>query len=509
MSALNLLDADSDLINSELSEGWNFEHSYAKLPKIFYRKQNPEKFPNSQMVIFNHNLSCDLGLNSERLKNASEIFTGTQLPVGAKPIAQAYGGYQFGHFSILGDGRAVLLGEHIAPNSHRFDIQLKGSGPTPFSRRGDGYAALLPMLREYIISEAMYYLGIPTTRSLAVALTGKDVFRENILQGAVLTRIASSHIRVGTFNYISAIGTNDDSQSLADYCIWRHFPWLDNFKKDPSNKDQNKYILFFREVAKLQASLIASWQLIGFIHGVMNTDNMAISGETIDYGPCAFMDVYDPDTVFSSIDTSGRYAYKNQPIIGAWNLSRFAESLLFLFSENENKAIELAKNEIEYYWECYEKNWLSGMQAKLGIINEKPEDAGLIVELLELMTKHNLDYTNTFRDLSTLLSDSQHRNTVSDIPEFVNWIEKWQESLGLHSQNKQYLLDVMNKHNPAIIPRNHHVESALSAADQGDFSLIFKLLSALRNPYERSKETEEYSQPPVTSSCGYKTFCGT
>jgi len=478
------------------NEGWNFEHSYAGLPEIFYRNQNLSPAPAPQMVIFNQNLAGGLGLNSDKLKTASEIFAGSELPCGAKPIAQAYAGYQFGHFNMLGDGRAVLLGEHITPDGCRFDIQLKGSGPTPFSRGGDGYAALLPMLREYIISEAMFYLGIPTTRSLAVALTGRDVVREKILQGAVLTRVASSHIRVGTFNYISAFGTQEDTRIFADYCIRRHFPELEN----PEDKGQNKYILFLREAAKMQASLIAKWQLAGFIHGVMNTDNMAISGETIDYGPCAFMDSYDPDTVFSSIDTRGRYAYKNQPIIGAWNLSRFAEAILFLLHENENKAIELAQREIAYYRECYDENWLSGMRAKIGIVNEEPEDEGLITELLDLMTKHKLDYTNTFRSLSFSI---EKNSSLLEISEFTAWQDKWEVRLNRQMQNAW---DIMKKHNPAVIARNYRVEEALNSAEEGDFSVMHNLLGALTKPYE---DSEVYSLPPGLGYCGYKTFCGT
>ncbi|MCL2197999.1 MAG: YdiU family protein [Defluviitaleaceae bacterium] len=416
---------------------WNLEHTYSELPEIFFRYQKPEIAPAPKMVIFNEGLAKDLGLNPNELQDMPEIFSGTKLPSGAKPISQAYAGYQFGHFTMLGDGRAVLLGEQITPDGRRFDIQLKGSGRTPFSRNGDGYAALLPMLREYIISEAMFALGIPTTRSLAVVLTGQDVFREKILQGAVLTRVASSHIRVGTFNYVSAFGTQEDLQALADYSIWRHFPEI--------QETDDKYVLFLRKVAERQASLIAKWQLVGFIHGVMNTDNMAICGETIDYGPCAFMDTYDPNTVFSSIDTEGRYAYKNQPKIGAWNLSRLAEALLPLIGKNQ------AAEQIAHYRECYEKNWQKGMQEKLGNTNETPE------EFLQRLKKDNLDFNNSFP-------------------------------------------------NPTVIPRNHHVEEALSAAEQGDFSVTHRLLAALKKPPE---DAGEYSRPPSAGRCNYKTFCGT
>ena len=438
-----------------MSNGWNIEHSYTeKLPQIFYRNQTPKPVPAPKMIVFNDQLAPELGLNSNELKSMPEIFAGNVLPHDAKPIAQAYAGFQFGHFSMLGDGRAVLLGEQITPDGRRFDIQLKGSGRTPYSRRGDGLAAFAPMLREYIISEAMFHLGIPTTRSLAVVLTGQEVIREKVLPGAVLTRIASSHIRVGTFDYVSAYGTEEDLRKLADYTIWRHFPYLESA--------ENKYLLLLREVCRRQASLIAKWQLVGFVHGVMNTDNMAISGETIDYGPCAFMDVYNPDIVFSSIDTVGRYAYKNQPNIGAWNLGRFAESLLPLLNKNETKAIELAQKEIANYRKYYDECWINGMRNKMGIIDPKPEDAEIIVEFLNSMEKNKLDYTNTFRALS--------------------------------------------KSNLAIIPRNHRVEEVLAAAENGDFTVMYNLLNALRNPYE---DSEKYARPPESNSCKYQTFCGT
>jgi len=478
------------------NQGWRLEHTYTSLPAIFYRNQNPTTAPTPKMVIFNERLAHDLGLNPEILNAKPEIFSGTKLPHGAKPISQAYAGYQFGYFAMLGDGRAVLLGEQITPQGSRYDIQLKGSGPTHFSRNGDGLAALLPMLREYIISEAMFCLGIPTTRSLAVALTGRDVTREKVLPGAVLTRVASSHIRVGTFNYASAYGTKEDLRALADYSIWRHFSILTN----KENAEQNKYVQFLREVAKLQASLIAKWQLVGFIHGVMNTDNMAISGETIDYGPCAFMDIYDPDTVFSSIDAAGRYAYKNQPKIGAWNLSRLAESLLPLIHEDNEEALSLAQREIEYYWDSYNDNWLAGMRAKLGIVTPEPDDINLITGLLDLMARHKLDYTNTFYALA-----NPDKKLFLDTSDFHAWHKKWQDRLSRQMQS-QLSTDTMKKANPAVIPRNHRVEEALSAAESGDYSVMNSLLAALNKPYE---ESETYSLPPALASCNYKTFCGT
>jgi uncharacterized protein YdiU (UPF0061 family) len=450
-----------------VTNGWKLENTYAELPEIFFRNQKPKQVAAPKLVILNEELASDLGLSN--LENAAEIFSGNELPSGSKPISQAYAGYQFGFFTMLGDGRAVLLGEQITRNGERFDIQLKGSGRTEFSRGGDGNAALLPMLREFIISEAMFYLGIPTTRSLAVALTGEKVFREKPLQGAVLTRVASSHIRVGTFNFASAFFTRNEVATLADYCIWRHFPELQNKK--------NKYDLFLRKVAERQAYLIARWQLVGFVHGVMNTDNMAISGETIDYGPCAFMDTYSAETVFSSIDEGGRYAYKNQPEIGAWNLCRFAESLLPLIDE------ELANQEITHYRECYKKNWLNGMRAKAGITTEEPDDIILFEELLSLMESYKLDFTNTFRNLF-------------EMSELFDWCNK------IKTRSSPELI---KKHNPAIIPRNHRVEEALSAAEKGDMHVTNNLLNALRRPFE---DNEFYSLPPK-KTCAYKTFCGT
>jgi uncharacterized protein YdiU (UPF0061 family) len=428
-------------------EGWNFEHTYTELPEIFYKNQKPANVPAPQMVVFNRGLAETLGLNSDILQTAGDIFSGASLPDGAKPIAQAYAGYQFGHFSMLGDGRAVLLGEHTAPNGHILDVQLKGSGQTAFSRNGDGYAALLPMLREYIISEAMYALGIPTTRSLAVVLTGRAIRREKMEQSAVLTRIAASHIRVGTFNYAAAYGTREDVRALADYSIHRHYPFLTN--------EKDKYALFLQQVAERQASLIAQWQCVGFIHGVMNTDNMAISGETIDYGPCAFMDTYHPDTVFSSIDTAGRYAYKNQPKIGAWNLARLAESLLGLITHTQ------ANRAIAHYWESFAHHWLTGMRKKMNITQPHFDDEDKINALLAEMEEKKQDLTNTFRNISAS--------------------------------------------NPAVIPRNHHVEEALRAAGNGDLSPLHDLLTALRRPYVNN---EKYAHP-LECSCGYQTFCGT
>jgi len=500
---------------------WNLEHTYTGLPDIFYRYHEPRPANKPDIVIYNRELAVELGLPGDP---SARVLSGSDLPPGARPICQAYAGYQFGHFSILGDGRAVLLGEQITPNGDRYDIQLKGAGPTPFSRGGDGFAALLPMLREYIVSEAMFYLGVPTTRSLAVTLTGQPVLRESVLQGAVLTRVAGSHVRVGTFNYATAFGTEDDVRALADYCIGRHFPWIlegcDRSDTRTSNADAlGRYVLFFREVAKRQAKLIAQWQLVGFIHGVMNTDNMSICGETIDYGPCAFMDVYDPDTVFSSIDAGGRYSYKNQPGIGAWNLARFAESLLPLLDSDKKRAIELAQAEIEGYWGEYEKIWLDGMRRKLGIVGDDTEDGALVEELLGLMQEYKLDYTRTFRELAhmgkvvraggsyDMLGDAglpgiSGFTGLPNGPDFIAWMKKWFVRQGGQPDGPCE----MNRHNPAVIPRNYYVEAALTAAGRGDYGAMNELLVALRRPFD---DGGIYAVVPMAGKCGYKTFCGT
>ena len=463
---------------------WNFDNTYAKLPNIFFTRQHPAAVATPQLVEFNHKLANELGIPCE-----PEVFAGNCIPCGAEPISQAYAGHQFGHFNMLGDGRAVLIGEHISPCGKRFDIQLKGSGRTPYSRGGDGRAALGPMLREYIISEAMHSLGIPTTRSLAVIETGEPVIRERKLPGAILTRIAASHIRVGTFEYAAHFSTIDDLRTLADYTIIRHFPLIESA--------DNKYIELLKEVVKRQAALIAKWQLVGFVHGVMNTDNMAISGETIDYGPCAFMDAYNPDTVFSSIDTHGRYAYKNQPKMAMWNLARFAETLLPLLHEDKNKAVKLAQTEVENFKPIYENYWLDGMRTKLGLAEKRAEDELLIADLLQKMEASSADYTNTFRSL-----------TVGEIDKrFVNWHKRWQARVS--GQDKTETAEHMKRNNPCVIPRNYFVEEALAAAENGDLKPMERLLGALGNPYAYTPEQDKYTQPPTQTSCNYKTFCGT
>lgn len=477
------------------------ENTYINLPERLFSKQKPSKVTNPKLVAFNKLLAENLGLNEEFLQSDAgvEFLSGNKVIEDSNPIAQAYAGHQFGYFTMLGDGRAVLLGEVISKNGERFDIQLKGSGITPYSRRGDGKASLGPMLREYIISEGMYGLGIPTTRSLAVVSTGEDVIREEVLPGAILARVASSHIRVGTFQFIANWGTIEEVKALADYTLNRHF------KKE--EYEGNPYLYLLNEVIRSQAELISKWQLVGFIHGVMNTDNMAISGETIDYGPCAFMDIYDPSTVFSSIDTGGRYAYGNQPKIGVWNLARFAETLLPLLDENMDRAVDIAQGAISKYNNLYNEYWYRGMRAKLGIFNIEDDDEKLIQSLLDMMKRFKDDYTNTFRNLTLgNLGDME----IFESEDFKKWYELWQERLTRQGKSKEELNKLMKQNNPVVIPRNHRVEEALEAAvKNNDYSVMQNLLYALKNPYDYSNINEYYSTLPKLTSCPYKTYCGT
>lgn len=481
--------------------GWNLDNSYTTLPQSFYTEIPPTPVSSPELIKLNNSLAISLGFNPEDLKKEAEIsiLVGNAIPEGAHPLAQAYAGHQFGHFNMLGDGRALLIGEQITPSGERFDIQLKGSGPTPYSRRGDGRAALGPMLREYIISEAMYALDIPTTRSLAVVSTGEPIYRETKLPGAILTRVASSHIRVGTFQYAAARGSIEDLIALADYTIKRHYPEVES--------TENPYVALLQEVIKRQASLIAKWQLVGFIHGVMNTDNITISGETIDYGPCAFMDNYDQGTVFSSIDVKGRYAYGNQPYMAAWDLARLAESLMPILHEDEEAALKIAQDEISKFSVQYENNWFLGMKKKLGLFSNEEQDQSLIEKLLKAMEKYKADYTNTFRSLTdTTLENAP----LFESPEFKEWYELWQSRLERQNESKDDAYKLMKNNNPVIIPRNHRVEEALEAAvKDGDYSVMEKLLQALANPYEYSQEQADYCTPPVPSNRPYRTFCGT
>lgn len=485
--------------NAIYEAGWNLENSYASLPKSFFSNVNPTAVRCPKLIVMNHCVAKSLGLDASILEhNGVEVFAGNKIPDGSIPIAQAYAGHQFGHFTMLGDGRAILIGEQITPKGERFDIQLKGSGRTPYSRGGDGRAALGPMLREYIISEAMNALGIATTRSLAVVTSGERVYRETPLAGAVLTRVAASHIRVATFQFVSRWGTIQELRALADYTINRHFPGVSS---------DNPYLFLLNEVIKRQAKLIAKWQLSGFIHGVMNTDNMSICGETIDYGPCAFMDSYELSTVFSSIDTQGRYAYGNQPNIAAWNLARFAETLLPLLHGERSKAIELAQHAITDFTKLCQQEWLSGMRAKLGLFNEQQHDEVLIEQLLNLMQQYQQDYTNTF---IALTFDKYHHMKFYQTEEFKSWFVSWQHRLGTQQQSKEASKELMRNSNPAVIPRNHRVEEALEAAvNRQDYSVMQRLNKILSNPYAHSMEQESYAQPPAQTLEPYRTFCGT
>ncbi len=487
--------ADQEISN--IDPGWKWDHSYLQLPALFFTRVRPTPVERPHTVILNRPLAQSLGLDPAALETGATLFAGNELPHGAAPIAQAYAGHQFGHFTSLGDGRAILLGEHLSPGGQRFDIQLKGSGRTPYSRGGDGRAALGPMLREYIISEAMHALGIPTTRSLAVVATGEEVIRQEMLPGAILTRVAASHIRVGTFQHAAALDDSAALRALADYTRQRHFPELGH--------SETPHYDFFQAVMERQAALIAQWLHVGFIHGVMNTDNMALSGETIDYGPCAFMDDYEPETVFSSIDRQGRYAYSSQPQIARWNLARLAETLLPLFHEDRKIAVDLANEALGTFESRFQGHWLRGMRSKLGLCTAESEDAALIQELLDWMHRSHLDFTNTFRTLSDAAAMAEP--TFVDM-DFLTWHGKWTDRLTRQPQSLVEAAQTMAAHNPVVIPRNHKVEEALSAAVTGDLSVMHRLLEVLATPYAATAPAE-YTAPPPAGSARYQTFCGT
>ena len=480
--------------------GWRFDNTYSKLPEYFISNTSPIPVKSPELIILNDNLAKELGLNFSLIdkKDLSKLFSGNSLPEGSKAISQAYAGHQFGHFTMLGDGRAVLMGEHISKKNERFDIQFKGSGKTPFSRNGDGRAALGPMLREYIISEAMHALNIPTTRSLAVVKTGEDVMRENTLQGAILTRVASSHLRVGTFQFIAARKSENELKTLINYTINRHYP---NIKQS-----KNQALEFLKVMIKQQTNLVINWMRVGFIHGVMNTDNMAISGETIDYGPCAFMDTYDPQTVFSSIDQFGRYSYSNQPNITKWNLARFAECLIPLIDPNKDKAIEIATETINNFDKNYEAKWINMMRDKLGLFGQDPKDLVLILDLLTWMHKNKADYTNTF---CILMNENVQKNKIYEDENFIIWKKRWEERLKLNNNNPEKFLKLMRSVNPLIIPRNHKVEEALEAANNNDLSPLIKLIKILEKPYDKQQENIDYQSPAPLGNKKYQTFCGT
>ncbi|MGH8177858.1 MAG: protein adenylyltransferase SelO [Steroidobacter sp.] len=485
-----------------------FEHSYSALSPRFYMRVLPTPVKNPQLVIFNRRLAEELGLKPDVVeREAATLFSANQLPDDSNPIAMAYAGHQFGGFvPQLGDGRAILLGELKARDGVLRDIQLKGAGLTPFSRNGDGRAALGPMLREYLIGEAMHALGVPTTRSLAVVATGEQVFREGPLPGAVLTRVASSHIRVGTFQYFAARGDQDAVRELLDYVIARHYP--------DARDAEAPALAVLEAVAQRQAALIADWMRVGFIHGVMNTDNMAISGETIDYGPCAFMDHYHPNTVFSSIDHAGRYAYANQPVIAQWNLARFAETLLPLIDADTNKAVSLATQVVESFIAQFEAQFFERMCRKIGLTEGREVDADLIKRLFATMQEAGADFTLTFRRLA-LAAESPGKETAlrelfTQPPGIDDWLRDWRERLASDPQSAAERAASMRRVNPALIPRNHRVEAALSAASEnGDCKPFHQLLGILQRPYDDQPEVADYEQPPRASERVLRTFCGT
>lgn len=479
--------------------GFCFDHSYSKLPEVLFSYQQPKHFKSPSLVIFNCALADTLGLNIEALGSAAwSVLSGATIPEAARPIAQAYAGHQFGHFSRLGDGRAILLGEHITPDGRRVDIQLKGSGPTQYSRSGDGLAALGPMLREYLMSEAMFALGVPTTRSLSVVLTGEPVYRSEPLNGAVLARVAASHIRVGTFQYAAALSDSQALKALADYTINRHFPAL--------HQQANPYLALLEAVIDAQARLIANWMQLGFIHGVMNTDNMSIPGETIDYGPCAFMNAYNPQTVFSSIDQQGRYAFGNQPMIGEWNLTRFAESLLSLIDDDQSEAIRLASESLDQYQEKFRLDWLNAMRKRLGLFDAEAADLSLVEDLLMLMYKHQADYTNTFRNL---MNENQLNSNLANDGGFKNWMIRWHERLSRQSQSMQESQALMDVSNPSVIPRNYLVEEVLASASNGDMTSFHDFLKVLTEPYVEPQDKKYLLGPELKYDASYQTFCGT
>jgi uncharacterized protein YdiU (UPF0061 family) len=470
-----------------------------ELPEMAVRWQ-AETPPDTRLLVLNETLASDLGLDSLWLRSPDGLrfLVGNLLPRGAAPVAQAYAGHQFGGFvPRLGDGRALLLGELVDGHGRLRDIHLKGSGPTPFARGGDGLAAVGPMLREYIVSEAMHALGVPTTRSLAVVATGRPVQRESVLPGALLVRVASSHLRVGSFQYAASTGDIDLLRRLADHAIARHHP--------DAAQAEHPYLALFEAVVAVQASLMAQWMLIGFVHGVMNTDNMTISGETIDYGPCAFMEAYDPETVFSSIDFWGRYAYGNQPSVAGWNLARFAEALLPLLSDDVEDAVALAEGSSGVFRVHYDAVWLSGMRAKLGLSADVAAEVvtPLVDRLLVLLKESDIDYTSFFRHLGRAArGDAESaRGLFTDVAGFDDWMSRWRAL----SPNAE----LMDRANPIYIPRNHLVEEALTAATAGDLDPVEQLLDAVIAPFDERPGLERYARPAPEDFGTYQTFCGT
>jgi uncharacterized protein YdiU (UPF0061 family) len=480
---------------------FQFDNSYLQLPEGLFALVPPTEVSKPKVVIFNSALADELGLTIKGIPEQllAGYFSGNIIIKGSQPIAQAYAGHQFGYFNKLGDGRAILLGEHITPNGKRFDVQLKGAGVTPYSRNGDGRATLSSMLREYVISEAMFFLGIPTTRSLAVISTGETVRREDEFPGAVLTRIASSHIRVGMFEYVRQFHSKEILQQFTNYTIQRHYPELTTSENPPLD--------FLKKVMNNQISLIVEWMRVGFIHGVMNTDNMSIAGETIDYGPCAFMNTYVANRTFSSIDHQGRYAFDNQPNIALWNLTRLAEALLPIIDENKETAIEKAKGILQLFSLQFNEKWLYMMRKKIGIADIQEEDVVLIDRLLNWMQLNKADYTNTFIQLSV---PTFGNSGIYQQEDFINWLNDWKKRINAINGLPAESLKLMQQSNPAYIPRNHLVEETLQQAQENNnYKQLYELLSVLSNPYHYLEMNALFQQLAEQDEETYKTYCGT
>jgi len=483
--------------------------AYSRLPENFYARWAPAPVAKPSLIQFNASLATELGLDPHGTDSEAlaAVFSGNQLPAELAPIAMAYAGHQFGHFvPQLGDGRAILIADAVDRSGARRDVQLKGSGRTPFSRNGDGRAAMGPVLREYLVSEAMHALGVPTTRSLAAVSSGESVVREQRLPGAILTRVAASHVRVGTFEYFAARGQGEAVRVLADYVIDRHYP--------EARSSGQPYLSLLRCIVQRQAQLIAHWMRVGFIHGVMNTDNMALSGETIDFGPCAFMDAFDPAAVFSSIDSFGRYAYGNQPRVAQWNLARLAETLLPLIDADSEHAVELGTEAVRQFTPLFEQFWLEGMRLKLGLSNPEQADRDLVQTLLDLMHGNQADFTLTFRHLADLLPGesgaARVRGLFQNPGAFDAWVPAWQSRLEREPQAPRARAEAMRRANAAFVPRNHRIEQVIVAAvESQDFQLFFDLLAALSRPFEDQPQFAKFLEPPRPEERVLQTFCGT
>ncbi len=484
---------------------FKFDNSYSRLPEKFYARVDPARVPEPELIKWNTQLAEELGVEHKDFSDhdLARVFSGQKLLSGSMPIALVYAGHQFGHFvPRLGDGRALLLGEVIDSAGYRRDIQLKGSGRTPFSRRGDGKAPLGPVLREYLVSEGLHHLGLPTTRSLAAVKTGEQVYREKSFPGAVLTRVASSHIRVGTFEYFAAQSDLENLKVLTEYSIWRHYPDI--------HDDSQAYLQFFRKVGQAQVDLVTSWMALGFIHGVMNTDNMSIAGETIDFGPCAFMDQFRFNRVFSSIDQFGRYSYSNQAQITLWNLSRLGNCLVLLFDKAAKETVKTFNKELEYFAELFEQTLASKMRKKLGIFNdEQREDRNLVQKWLKYLESEDLDFTLSFRNLSTLVENDASHGFFEKNALFLDFFEHWKKRIQSQGNAPGEIVERMNRVNPVFIPRNHKIEQVIEAGLKDDFSLFHEMNEVLMEPYKEQEKFSAYRSAPAPEQVIQATFCGT